>query len=334
LKWYASSVTLTYSLKRSSRLNCFCISCLALLVVPIQWNDPRTWPWFLYIWLAFFLAGWLLPIWRWLQREQQKSWPTASGRIDSAHIGEPKRILGLTLPAQSNDKYAGVLAYSYSISGDVFHGEYVRNFASEEAAHEFFRGLAGQTISVQYNSNRPSRSVLLEDTVESLLRNRPPALNPRDWSDSLPPLLKPFLGLFALLSFVGLVLSIWVHVGALFDRQVAPDYFFWGLHIGIFVVFIPAVLVAQKRVGSTSRKDFWKAVTKGSPDGLRYLLNFFFAYALVNFAIFWFQSASMGKQVGSPPALTWRGFSGHWMLFYCAAFAILTSALRSSANRD
>ncbi len=238
------------------------------------------------------------------------------------------------MPARNNEKYAGVLAYSYSISGDVFHGEYKRSLASEEAAREFLRGLEGQTVSVQYNPTKPSRSVLLEDTVEVLLRNRPPAPDARHWSDSLPPLLKPFLGLFALLSFVGLVLSIWVHVGALFGRQVAPDYFFWGLHIGIFVVFFPAVMVAQKRVGTTSRRDFWKVVTKGSPEGLRYLLYFFFAYALVNFAIFWFQTAAMGRQVGPPSSLTWRGFSGHWMVFYCASLAILTSALRSSSIRD
>jgi hypothetical protein len=317
----------------SSSLDGFCISCVALFDVPFRWNDPSTWPWFLYVWLAFFLAGWLLPIWRWLQREQQKSWPTASAHIDSAHIGEPKRFLGLTLPAKNNEKYAGVLAYSYSMSGDVFHGEYERNFASEEAALEFLRGLEGQTISVRYSPNKPSRSVMLEDTVETLLRNRPPGPNARDWTDSLPPLLKPFLGLFALLSFAGLVLSIWVHVGALFGRQVAPDYFFWGLHMGIFVVFIPAVLVAQKRVGTTSRRDFWKVVTKGSPDGLRYLLYFFFAYAVVNFAIFFLQMAPLGKQEGTSP-LTWRGFSGHWMVFYCASFAILTSAVRSSRIRD
>jgi hypothetical protein len=181
------------------------------------------------------------------------------------------------LPAKNDQKYAGVLAYSYSMSGEVFHGDYKRNFASEEAALEFLRGLEGQTIPIQYSPNKTSRSVLLEDNVEALLRNRPPVPDARHWTDSLPPLLKPFLGLFALLSFVGLVLSIWVHVGALLGRQVAPDYFFWGLHVGIFVVFFPAMVVAQKRVGSSSSRDFWKAVTKGSPDGLRYLLYFFFA---------------------------------------------------------
>ncbi len=74
--------------------------------------------------------------------------------------------------------------------------------------------------------------------------------------------------------------------------------------------------------------DSWKIVTKGSP-GLCYLLYFFFAYAFVNFAIF-FAQAPTGKHIEPTPAIVWRGFSGHWMLFYCASFVILSSALRSS----
>jgi hypothetical protein len=320
--------------QRSFPLNGFPASCLVHFDAPFRWTEPRTWPWIFYVWLAFLLIGWLLPLWRWLQREQAKSWPTTTGRIDSAYIAEPKRFLGFTLQPNRSRTYDAVLEYSYTLSGDTFREKYKRNFRSEGEAREFLRGLEGQTVPVQYNSNHPARSLLLEATVETLLRNRPPVPDARDWTDSLPPLLKPFLGLFAFLSFVGLVLSIWVHVGALFGRQVAPDYFFWGLHVGIFVVFFPAIFVAQKRVGSTNRKDFWKVVTKGSPDGLRYLLYFFFAYAVVNFAIFFFQTVPMGRQVGPPSALTWRGFSGHWMVFYCASFAILTSALRSSPIRD
>jgi len=188
---------------------------------------------------------------------------------------------------------------------------------------------------VQYNSNHPARSVLLEATVETLLRNRPPMPDSgnSDWVDSLPSWLKPLVGFFAFLSLIGLLLSIWVHVGALFGRRVAPDYFFALLHVGIFVVFFPAIFVAQKRVGSTNHRDFWKLVTKGSPDGLRYLLYFFFAYAFVNFFVFILQAPPGTAPKGQSPAVEWRGFSGHWMLFYCASFVILSSALHSSRKR-
>jgi len=319
--------------QRSIPLNAFPTSWLVHFDAPFRWNEPNTWPWFLYIWLAFFLSGWLLPLWRWLQREQAKSWPTTTARIDSAYIGEPKRFLGLTLQSGRSRTYDAILAYSYILSGDTFHAEYKRSFGSEGEAQEFQRGLEGQTVPVQYNSNRPARSVLLEATVETLLRNRPalPDSGPAgSWTEPLPNWLKPLVGFFAFLALIGLLLSIWVHIGALFGRRVAPEYFFWGLHIGIFVVFFPAIFVAQKRVGSTNRKDFWKVVTKGSPDGLRYLLYFFFAYAFVNFFIFILQAPPGTAPKDENPVLQWRGFSGHWMVFYCASFVILSSALRSS----
>jgi hypothetical protein len=302
---------------------------------PFRWTEPRTWPWFLYIWLAFILGGWLLPLWRWLQREQAKSWPTTTARIDSAYIGEPKRFLGLTLQSGRSRTYDAILAYSYTLSGPSFQGQYKQSFGSEKEAQDFLRDLEGQTVPVQYHPNKPARSVHLEATVETLLRNRPPLPDSGNagWADSLPNWLKPLVGFFAFLSLIGLLLSIWVHVGALFGRRVAPEYFFFFLHAGIFVVFFPAILVAQKRVGSTNRKDFWKAVTKGSPDGLRYLLYFFFAYAFVNFFIFILQQPPGTAPKGQNPALEWRGFSGHWMVFYCASFVILSSALRSSRQR-
>lgn len=279
--------------------------------------------------MAFILVSWLLPVFRWLQRERQKGWPATSGRIDSAHIGEPKRFLGLVLPASNNEKFTGVLAYSYDLSGSTFHGEYRRSFASEESVAEFLRGLQGQTVTIQYHPNKSARSVLLDETVEALLRNRPPLLNAWDWMDSLPGWFKPFIGLFAFLALTGLALSIWVHLGALLGRQPSPV--FWGLHVGVFIVFFPAMFVAQKRLGTMHRKDFWKAITKGSPDGVRYMLYFFFAYASVIGLLVFFQSPP-GIVPDRNPAAAWRGFSAIWMVFYCASFAILSSALRSSPD--
>jgi hypothetical protein len=259
----------------------FSSSLFAFFDAPFRWTQPSTWPWFLYVWVCFLLLGWIKPLWTWLQREQASSWPTAAGRIDSATIGEPKRFLGLALQPDRSRSYIAVLAYSYILSGTPFCGEYRPQCASEEEAREFLRDLAGQPISVQYNPNKPTRSMVLESTIEGLLRSRPPSPESGFSLDSVPTWLRPFIGFFAFLSLIGLFLSLWVHIGALLGRNVPPEYLFWVLHVGIFAVFIPAALVAQKRVGSTTRKDFWKVVMKGSPDGLRYLLYFLFAYATV-----------------------------------------------------
>jgi hypothetical protein len=99
-----------------------------------------------------------------------------------------------------------------------------------------------------------------------------------------------------------------------------------GLHVGIFVVWIPAVLVAQRLARGYERRDVWKAVLRGLPVWLQTAGRLLFGYALVNFAVFLlFLAPNKG------PATTlneFRGFSGHWMLFYGAAFGILYSARR------
>ena len=110
-------------------------------------------------------------------------------------------------------------------------------------------------------------------------------------------------------------------------RRVAPEAFFFILHVGIFVVWIPAVLVAQRLVGNLNRKDFWKVILKGAPDWMRFMVYGFLGYTLVNFLLFMTTAPSGGS--GNPPAVVWRGFSGHWMAFYSAALAILYSAART-----
>jgi hypothetical protein len=166
---------------------------------------------------------------------------------------------------------------------------------------------------------------LLEPDVEGLLQNRPPAPVP-DFplaANSIPDWIRPFLWVFVFLFGVGLVVSLWVHLGAVMGRRVAPEAFFWMVHVGVFVVWFPAVFVAQRLVGNVNREDLWKVVLKGSPDWMRYMVYGFFGYAFVNFMFM--TKAPSGGSGANPPAVVWRGFSGHWMLFYSAALAILYS---------
>jgi hypothetical protein len=98
-------------------------------------------------------------------------------------------------------------------------------------------------------------------------------------------------------------------------------------------VWLPAVLVAEKLVGTLNRKDFWKVVLKNSPVWMRSMVYGFFGYALINFLLF-IAKAPASSSGANPPAAVWRGFSGHWMAFYSAALAILCSAARHQASFD
>jgi hypothetical protein len=65
---------------------------------------------------------------------------------------------------------------------------------------------------------------------------------------------------------------------------------------------------------------------------MKYMTHGFFIYAIANFIIFMIIAPSE-KQVGHvPPSAAWRGFSGHWMLFYSAGLAILSTAHRKGVS--
>ena len=85
-------------------------------------------------------------------------------------------------------------------------------------------------------------------------------------------------------------------------RRVVPEAFFWMLHVVIFVVWFPAVFVAQRLVGNVNRKDLWKVVLKDSPDSMRDMVYGLFGYAVVNF-LFFMTKAPSGGSGANPPAV-------------------------------
>jgi hypothetical protein len=137
--------------------------------------------------------------------------------------------------------------------------------------------------------------------------------------------LKPLIGLAA----AGLVASIVVHVCALLRIQNPFGNYAWGLHGGIFVVWIPAVLITTKATSDLSikRKDFWKVALSGCPSWMRSMVYGFFIYAVINFIFFIYRTAGRGHGPVDP-SIEFRGFSGHWMAFYAAALALFYSATR------
>ncbi len=303
---------------------------------PIHWTDPSTWPWIVYLWLAMLAVGWVKPLWRWFQRNRASTWPTVSSQIESVTVSEAKRSFFSTSPRGSSPSYVAELGYSYSTAGNVEAGFYKREFGTEGEASEFARDLKGKPVVVHYNPNKPSASTLSEASIETLLQTRAPKpaweLTAPSLSDAVPEWLQPFVWVFVGLSAVGFVLSLWVHFGAVAGGRVAPAPFFWILHMGIFVVWFPSVMVAQRQVGNLNRKDFWKVILKGSPDWVRYLVYGFLGYAVVNFMYFFYQAPTGRNEGADPPAMVWRGFSGHWMVFYLSALAILYSAARQTVE--
>jgi hypothetical protein len=298
-----------------------------MVLDPIRWSNPRTWPWIFDVWAAFLLLGFARPIWRWFRRRRAETWPSTQGRVESTAIKERQLFRSRT----SSSSIAS-FKYSYEVGGNKYAGTFEKQFGTNEESEDFLRDLIGKDVTVQYNPERPSRSFVLDSAIKSLLSSRTPsAASPLEihrYFNPLPIWLTRVLPVFEGLAIIGFILSVMVNVGALTSRWTPPNYF-WVLHVGIFVVFFPAIFVAQKRVGSTHRKDFWKVVLNGAPDWMKYFLYAVFAYAAAIGVPSWIRAV---QQTSGPPRSSgfndWTEFSVVWMVFYWASFTIFYSAMR------
>jgi hypothetical protein len=153
---------------------------------------------------------------------------------------------------------------------------------------------------------------------------------PPPGSSPMTALLTPVMVLAA----IGFVVSLASHVCALVGLPQPLGDRAFILHIGIFVVWLPAVIVGNKLARDYKQEEFWEAALRGCPRWMTLTAKIFFVYAIINFALF-VLSGSTGRHqhgAGMPPEVV-RGFSGHWMVFYSAAFCILYSAIQV-AKRD
>src|SRR5947209_8356058 len=94
--------------------------------------------------------------------------------------------------------------------------------------------------------------------------------------DRIRTLLYPIM----LLAGIGLALSISAHCAALLGFSLPEKV--WLLHVGIFVVWLPAVLVAGRMTRGGKQKDFWKNALAGCPKWMRNALYVLIGYSILN----------------------------------------------------
>ena len=133
-----------------------------------------------------------------------------------------------------------------------------------------------------------------------------------------------------LLAGLGLLCSVTLHLASLtghatqMQNLLTEDMQFrvmTSITAGIFVVWLPAVLIAQRISKGNRLKFSWKDVLAGCPQWMSYAVYGLFAYAFINF----FLSIST-REMDSQQGL--RTFSGHWTLFYGMALCIFFSSWR------
>lgn len=142
---------------------------------------------------------------------------------------------------------------------------------------------------------------------------------------------------FQWVALTGFLLAVLVHAMGLFQIAVPVplqpyinDALYDILHMGIFVVWFPAALVATRVSNAQGMSGVsWSTLLKGCPQWMRKGVYGLFAYAFINFFVsIWLNlnTDQSGEGMHVP-----SGFSGHWLLFYGAAFATLHSVTRKPA---
>lgn len=140
------------------------------------------------------------------------------------------------------------------------------------------------------------------------------------------------LTLFMYAAGCGLILSIVEHTSALMSLPSLLGQYFNYLFFGIFVVWLPTVLVITKLSKDFKQRDLWKAVFRGCPKWMKYMVYFFFGYAAINFILCAIiDSGNKGAPIDA------RMGSGHSLVFYSIAMATMYSAIhvkqRDAARR-
>ncbi|MEW5989596.1 MAG: hypothetical protein AB1791_23455, partial [Chloroflexota bacterium] len=121
------------------------------------------------------------------------------------------------------------------------------------------------------------------------------------------------------LSAAGFVASLVVHGAAWLGIE--WTWCFFPLHMGIFVVGVPAALMTGEPDPPAGGRTFWKHAFRGAPTWMRVMTVVFILYAVVNLT--WGMVAAVLWSRGlleTPPAFG-RLFSGHWMAVYAAAWS-------------
>ena len=137
--------------------------------------------------------------------------------------------------------------------------------------------------------------------------------------------------ILAMIAAVGFFASMACHIMGWL--QVEPP---WGksvflLHVGIFFVWFPLVINANRTMPKPGRKNMDHLLAE-LPKWMRVATGILFVYTILNFVYFIYSTSQYPKH-GVPFSIELRGFSGHWMMFYGVALAGFIALSRLSRKQ-
>ena len=265
--------------------------------------------------------------WSVYARRRLEQWPAVQGTIEEAWAESGR--------GNRSTETCGVrIKYTYAYEGATYAGEYRQPFNDEDAAHEFAFGLKGRNVLVHVDPEKPKRSGLLARDVASVVSER--GAVPEGALPPAPPLkVSPGRKLlavpFAAIALAGFVAAVAINVAGWMGKIIFPSFMFATMHIGVFIVFLPAILLGARRRKGYSLNSGLQVGAQWPTWAKRFAL-IVFVYAIANFGFFLVQAGNQKKH-GPITALMWRGFSGHWMVFYLFSLGLLYAVITAPSDK-
>jgi hypothetical protein len=127
----------------------------------------------------------------------------------------------------------------------------------------------------------------------------------------------------------GFLLSVAAHLSAILGAPIPGGEGVWLLHVGIFVVWLPSVYFMRASTRDQNRKRVLQRLMSVYPTWVRWAAGALAVYVFASFFVLTSQAQSPRHSRLIITPLQIRIFSGHWMIFYGAAFLILYATRRS-----
>jgi hypothetical protein len=121
-------------------------------------------------------------------------------------------------------------------------------------------------------------------------------------------------------SAVGVIVCFLLHIGSFFAGPEFGQRLFSKLFIGLFIVWVPTVLLMNRLTRDFKQRDLWKAALRGCPGWMQRTLWVVWGY--VFFAAF-----ILPFLRGSNPGASPSGFLIFPAVFYSTSFGVMYSLL-------
>jgi hypothetical protein len=131
--------------------------------------------------------------------------------------------------------------------------------------------------------------------------------------------------LFLLLAGIGFTVVLAIHAATLFGSTYLFEHSLRFVGPGLFVVWLPTVLIMGRLTRDFKQKDIWRAALRGCPEWMRKAQWAPFGYAWIGFFALPFIYGG-GIEL---PANKSRSMSAVPLAFYSIATAVLYSATRA-----